>query len=669
MSDVFALDFSGIITRVGESCCRLKPGDRVWSCVAANAYQTLVRVKEHLCQPVPSSVEFEDAASWPTTLGTAYATLVDKARLHRGQTVLIQAAASAIGQFAIQLALRRGAVVLVTVSNQEQRREIDSLGVRTEYILNNNDPDLAAAVSRLTHGKGLDVVLNQSSTGKILQCLWISIAPSGVLIDINPISTATDGDSGLSIAPIHRGASYIVFDASKTLQDKPSQMAEILNSISQLNPNELFRQPSPRTTWQAAQAADALEWAHSQAEHGMAVLSFDPEDRIPVTLEVANPLVLEANATYLLVGGTGGLGTNLVTFLAQKGARHLAVVSRSGPASKNADSFTQNLASMGVIAKLYAADVSEEAAMRQVLDQCAAEMPPIRGVIQCAAVLDDSIYNNMTHEQWRNATRPKIHGSWILHQLLPRDLQFFVMLSSIAGVVGNRGQANYAAGNTYQDALAHYRRSQGLPAVSVDLGLMLGIGLIAERGGATNLKKWEAVGIHEQKFHLLMTAAIAGSWSSYPLPTQVICGLPTGGILESEGLERPFYFDDPRFAYLKKKDLDPTRGHQEVNNEDSLSSQLGKVQSMREAIDMIVSGLSQRLARELQTAVENIDSSRPLHSYGVDSLLAVDIRSWILVNSQSELSLFDVLGSGSIHALATRIAAVSKAIPDSMQQQ
>ncbi|OKO90826.1 Lovastatin diketide synthase LovF [Penicillium subrubescens] len=149
--------------------------------------------------------------------------------------------------------------------------------------------------------------------------------------------------------------------------------------------------------------------------------------------------------------------------------------------------------------------------MQQVIDECTNEMPPIRGVLQCAAVLEDSIYHNMTHVQWRTATRPKMHSSMILHRLLlQHDLRFFVMLSSIAGVVGNRSQANYAAGNTFQDALAHYRRSRGLPAVSIDLGLMLGIGLIAERGGATKLKKWEAVGIREAEFHALLTAAMTG---------------------------------------------------------------------------------------------------------------------------------------------------------------
>lgn len=670
--NVSAVEFSGIITKTGESCSRLKQGDRVWGLVAASAYQTFFRVKEYLCQLVPPTATFEEAASWPLCLSTAYAALIDTAHLQQGQTILIQAASSAIGQFAIQLALRAQARVLATVSGvEEQREEIEKLGVGAEYILNSNDPDLAVAISGLTHGKGPDVILNQSSSGKTLQSLWTSIAASGTFIDIN--ISEDGGDSGLSIAPMRRGASYTVFNFGKTLQEDPSQVAKILGNVSELNLSKAaFRQPTPQTTWKASQAADAIKWDRSQTDHhGKAVLSFgDCEDKIPVTPEVANPLDIDANGTYLLVGGTSGLGANMAVFLAQKGARHLAMISRSGPAAKNAESFTQSLKSMGVVnVKLYAADVSDETAMRQVLEQCAAEMPRIRGVIQGAVVLNDSAYHNMTHDQWRNSTRPKIHGSWLLHQLLPRDLQFFIMLSSIAGVVGNRGQANYAAGNTYQDALAHYRRTQGLSAVSIDLGLMLDIGFIAERGGDSNLRKWEVVGIHEDEFHLIMTAAIAGSWNSSPLPTQVICGLVTGGILESMGLQRPFYIADRRFAYLRKHGLDPNKNKQDAIDSESvlISSQLAKVQSRHEATELIVAGLSQRLATDLQTAVEDIDSSRPLHSYGVDSLLAVDIRTWIIADLQAELSLFDVLGSASIYALASRVATISKAVPEDVQ--
>jgi zearalenone synthase (highly reducing iterative type I polyketide synthase) len=207
---------------------------------------------------------------------------------------------------------------------------------------------------------------------------------------------------------------------------------------------------------------------------------------------------------------------------------------------------------------------------------------------------------------------------------------------------------------------------------------MLGIGFIAERGTGSgtmdvHLKKWEAVGLREPEFHRLMTAAIAGSWSKRAVPAQVICGLLTGGIVQSERLEPPFYFDDPRFAGLRKKDLvaaaaaagtgDSRDGDGARDGEEPVAAQLGRVQSLREATDVVTRALRHRLARELQTSVENIDAGRPLHGYGIDSLMAVDIRNWIVAQLRAETSLFDVLGAGSIHALAERIAAISKAVP------
>ncbi|KAJ5929597.1 polyketide synthase [Penicillium verhagenii] len=658
-SDASALGFSGIIAQVGSSCSRLRLGDKIWGYVSVDGPRTHLRLSESLCQLLPESGSFEQAASWAIGLGGAYTSLIDIAQLKSGQSVFIQDAASVVGQFSVQLAQVHAAIVLVSVNTVEERHQMEALGVIPTHILDNDDPDLTIAISRICSGKGLDVILHQSKDRKSLPCLW----------DSKEASDQNGNEPALSVAPFRRGATYSVFSTGHMLRTDPSRAAEILSRVSQLKLFGCFIQPSSVRVFPASEIGNTTqrERAESNPSSVCAIYTFNPDDRIPVTPETANPLVLNQEATYLLVGGTGGLGANLATFLANKGARHLAVVSRSGSSAASAKSAAQQLATMGVQVRFYAADVSDEAAMRQVLERCAADMPPIRGVVQCAAVLEDSIYQNMTHEQWRAATRPKIHGSIILHQLLlSHELQFFVMLSSIAGVVGNRSQANYAAGNTVQDALAHYRRGLGLPAVSVDLGLMLGIGLIAERGGATNLKKWEAVGIREMEFHALLTAAMTGYWSGSPVPTQLISGLPTGGILEAERLDRPFYFDNPRFAYLRKKDLDQSKigkdGDQSSNGV-TLVSQLASVQSLREGADLIVEALKHRLARELQTAVENIDANQPLHSYGVDSLLAVEIRTWILVNLQAELSLFDVLGGGSIHVLGSRVAAASKAIP------
>lgn len=193
--------------------------------------------------------------------------------------------------------------------------------------------------------------------------------------------------------------------------------------------------------------------------------------------------MLQPNACYVLAGGLRGLGRNLARLLVGHGARHLIFISRSGLKSPQAAAIVDELKQRGCAAHIFTCDISDENGMRDVISQCANSLPPIRGVVQSAAVLNDSIYGNMTHGLWQKAIAPKIQGFWLLHELFPKNMDFFVMLSSIAGVVGNRSQANYAAGNKFQDAQAKYRREQGLPAVSVDLGLMLEIGIIAERGG------------------------------------------------------------------------------------------------------------------------------------------------------------------------------------------
>lgn len=660
-------ELAGIITKIGSSCSRFNKGDRVWTFALTDSYNTSFRVKESLCHIIPDGVPFEEAACWAVTHTTAYQAVIQIAKVQPGQKVLVQSAGNTVGQIATQIAIQKGAQVYATVASKEQGEAIQSIGVPRENILGDNDWDLGAAISHLTDGKGVDVIINQTSTGRFIQQLWNSIAAFGVLVDINNSDTTPDDQPTLAMAPFQRGASYRVFNLAKILEKDPSQMVNMLQNVLQFGPHQNnIQKPTPWVVFSATTVAEAFDWTSRHGHDGKAILTFSSDDSISVDRRAFNPLFLDPNSTYLLAGGLGGLGKSLAKLLAQKGACHLAFVSRSGPASKNAASLTHELADMGVKTAIYAADVSDETAMANMMAQCAAEMPPIRGVIQSAAVLEDSIYDNMTYKQWANATRPKIQGSWLLHHLLAeakQELQFFVMLSSIAGVVGNRSQANYASGNTYQDALANYRRQQGLPAVSVDLGLMLGIGLIAEeRGGTTNLKKWEAVGINEQEFHAIMTAAMA---ENKTLPAQVICGLPTGGILQSENLDRPFYLDDPRFSFLRKKDVDETLSKQDENDTtDSPSSQLSRAESMRDAIDIITTTVCQRLARGLQTAAENIDANKPLHNYGVDSLMAVEIRTWITVNLQADISLFDILSGVSVAALAIKIAAKSKALPE-----
>lgn len=202
-----------------------------------------------------------------------------------------------------------------------------------------------------------------------------------------------------------------------------------------------------------------------QGKHtGKAVLAFDaPADgssdmRAPVFQRAADLLRLDPDATYLLVGGMGGLGRSLARNLAAAGARNIAFLSRSGDASADA------------------------ASLRAAMAACERDLPPVRGVVQLAMVLRDVVFEKMAHAQWAQPLRPKVAGSRNLHEHFDADrpLDFFVLCSSVSGVVGNPGQAAYAAGNAYQDALAAYRQGRGLCAVAVDLGVMRNVSVLAE---------------------------------------------------------------------------------------------------------------------------------------------------------------------------------------------
>lgn len=150
----------------------------------------------------------------------------------------------------------------------------------------------------------------------------------------------------------------------------------------------------------------------------------------------------------------------------------------------------------------------------------------------------------MTRQQFFDATRPKVQGSWYLHQHLPRDMDFFILLSSSVGIAGSRGQGNYSAGNTYEDALAHHRRGLGLPACSIDLGMVLGVGFLAEESTENrvhdNVKSWNFLGIREREFLGVMDACIRGeSQPGVPVPPQLITGLGTGGMMAHGATKYP----------------------------------------------------------------------------------------------------------------------------------
>jgi hypothetical protein len=410
-----------------------------------------------------------------------------------------------------------------------------------------------------------------------------------------------------------------------------------------------------------------------QAKHtGKIVITAHPDDLIPVIPRKSHPLKLDPKATYLLVGGNGGIGRAVATLLMEHGVKNMALISRSGDKKPGVKEAVEELRNLGVNMKAYPCDIANAAELKQTFSRISAEMPHIKGIIQCAMVLNDIYFTEMTYDAWTATTRPKIQGSWNLHQLAPKDLEFFLMLSSISGISGNGSQSNYAAGNTYQDGLAHYRRSLGLAACSLDLGAISGVGWMAENVNIADDYRadFERISIMPHELFSLIESALTGySELEHPFPIQMVTGAGTGGIgQQMEHLKTSNVFDDPKYHYLRRLDVKGVAQTTE-NSASELKGALTAATSLAQAAELVEGGLAIKLAKSLSMAADDIDTSKPVSSYGVDSLVAIEIRNWIFKELKSQVSVFDIVSKMPISQLAVKIAAKSNYVSEELRSK
>ena len=271
------------------------------------------------------------------------------------------------------------------------------------------------------------------------------------------------------------------------------------------------------------------------------------------------------------------------------------------------------------------------------------------------------MFENMDYETFTLATRPKVQGSWNLHELLPRDLDHFIMLSSATGILGNRSQGNYAAGNTFQDALARHRRSQGLAASTLDLGTVLSVGYVAENlervAMAKHLNTVLEV-IREDEIHALMEYLID---SQHNAPAQLISGLTSMETYRSRGMPAPTYIGYPLFTHLNSVSAQRA-GAQDGAGGPAVEAQLAGVRSLDEAAAIVTSAVVAKLASLLSVAPNDIDSDRSVSANGVDSLVAMEFRTFLAREVKADVPVLDIMGTLSIKDLCKKIAGESKAV-------
>ena len=443
---VMGSEGAGVVVEVGAGVSEVAVGDRVMGLFPQGA-GTVVVTDARLVVGVPAGWSLVQAAGVSVAFLTAYYALADLAGVRAGQSLLVHAGTGGVGMAAVALARHWGVEVFATAS----RGKWDTLrrmGLDQDHIADSRSLEFEGKFLSVTGGAGVDVVLN-SLAGEFVDASLRLLPGGGRFVEMGK----TDIRDGRVIADAYPGVGYRAFDLFEAGAQRIAQMlAELVG---------LFDRgaigPLPVRTWDVRRAPAAYRFL-SQARHTGKVVLTMPDGL--------------AAGSVLITGGTGMAGARIARHLvAQHGVRHLVLVSRRGGAAPGAAELVSELTQAGAQVKVLAADVADRDALAQVLAQIDA-CHPLSGVIHAAGVIDDTVITALTPQRVDTVLRAKVDAAWNLHELTRHmDLSAFVMFSSIAATVGAPGQANYAAANTFLDALAAHRRAAGLPAVSLAWGL------------------------------------------------------------------------------------------------------------------------------------------------------------------------------------------------------
>ncbi|KAI5205363.1 polyketide synthase [Aureobasidium subglaciale] len=645
------VECAGIIAAVGKNVTDVKIGQSVMA-MTEGAYSTYARCLSTSVAPLPEKMDFATASTIPVVFCTAYYGLFDLGLLAEGESVLIHAAAGGVGQAAIMLAQTRGAEIFATVSSLDKKQHImREYGIPEDHIFYSRDTTFGPAIRQVTGGQGVDVVLN-SLGGDFLRESWDCLAPFGRFIEIGKADITKN--SRLEMAQFEYNVSFASVDLTKVAAFRPKLMKRLLNDVEKLMNSGSVRPVGPITSYGINDVEAAFRSLQSGKSMGKLVITPQPGDHVQAISPKRTASLFKEDASYLIVGGTGGLGCSIARWMASRGAKIICLSSRRASITSRLEKLIGDLAKVGTKVVVRACDVVNADSVQDLIAELEKE-GPIRGVIQGAMVLKDVLYEQMTTDDFNAVVNPKVAGTLNLHNSLgTSELDFFIALSSVAGVVGNRGQAAYAAANVFLDTFMAHRNAKGLPGTSIDLTAVSDVGYLADNSerAAEVLRNLGGETIEESEILGLLTAAVTGNITASN--NHVITGLKI-----NPGSE-PFWCHDAKFSNLLAAAVSQTSEGGSANV--PLPQALKTASDGEKALELLYTALVTKLAAVLMLSVEEMEPSAAVASYSLDSLAAIEVRNWIAREADANVQILELLTSPSLMELAKLILKKSKLV-------
>ncbi|KAJ6260165.1 hypothetical protein Dda_4388 [Drechslerella dactyloides] len=579
-------EFIGIIEEVGSNVKELVVGDRVYVMAPGNL-RTMEVVPQWACQKLKNTETLSSLSVLPFTYASAIYAIENVARLHKGETILIHPGVSSTGMALIRLAQLQGARVFATVDTKAQKHFIiETFSIPPEDVFLLNQNSFESEVMAATNRFGVDVVIN-NMVAEMPHGIWKCCGSLGRCIDLSP-------------PEVH-----------KNNQRSPELPASI--TYTRIDLRELYASPNPRhhSIWAALikqvfslyRERKIIEFQveTSDIEHVIDVLSRQKANtgtgKITISLESPNSVLkveplrytmrFDATKSYLMIGCLGGLGRSLARWMLDQGARKFVFLSRSGTKNVSAHRLVEDLENLGAKCTIVVGDVCRLHDVERMVKETDGS---IGGVVQAAMGLKPSLFTTMDGKSWHQGIDPKVRGTWNIHNALKgRDqLDFFLCLSSVSGTVGSAAEGNYCAANHFLDNFACFRRSHGLPATAVGLSQISEVGYLHENPKAEALFLRKGFSrAHEQE-----GKAVA---QNDEIPSEISNARATGVDLHQATT-----------TYLAKE-----------------------------------------FGRLILMPAEKIIVTKSLDSFGMDSMVAAEFRSWFFKTFKFEISYNELLSKNT----------------------
>ncbi|KAI6770702.1 hypothetical protein HG531_009557 [Fusarium graminearum] len=649
----FGLEGAGVVNRVGPNVSDLQVGDRVFF-IAHDSFATHVTMSENLCEKIPDDLSYEDAATMPCVFATSYHSIFNMGNLKKGQSILIHSACGGVGIATIQLAQMVGAKIYATVSSEEKIKYLqDNFGLDRSCIFNSRDDSFVQQLMHKTGGEGVDLALN-SLSGELLHATWKCIAEFGRMVEIGKRDLI--GSGKLDMSPFLDNRTYSCVDLDQLCYKRGRVAKELLKDVIRLYKDGHIHPIRPIKVYRPDNILDSFRFMQQGVHLGKIVVSMDTTSGPSLKVESRKQIVtMDPSASYLLVGGLGGLGRSISRWMIQRGARHLIYLSRSAGTNEKHRDVQQELESLGCKVDFVQGSIND---LDNVNAAVARADGRLKGVLQMSMVLADQSFGRMTIDEWNTAVDPKITGTWNLHNAtmsVNADLDFFILFSSLSGVIGQPGQVNYAGANTFLDAFSKYRKGLGLPACSIDIGAVEEVGYLAENNSI--MQKLKVTGfngtVSEHEFLDALGAAMAKTSDDFCL-----------------GFRPDVSLSDPSNRSLWKKDIrmaafhnnGGTTGASTGATNDELKSFISKAKQdpsilkRAESAHLLAREIGKKVYGLLLKPVEDLQTASSLSELGMDSLVAIEVRQWWKTIFQFDISVLEMMAMGSLDMLGAHAA-------------